>query len=109
MEIESTLIDQLDIFIHSTSLPYLKEKEVRGIRCLRVFLDVDRECATYQEVSQTIIKALSSTKDIKFEVGKRVLEKEMKGVHDWTRFLGGADKATTNLSILLGDNIISRG
>jgi len=109
MEIESPLVDCQDIFINSTSLPYLKEKDVRGIRSLRVYLDVDRERSTDQEDCQTIIDSLSSAKAIQFEVGKRVVEKEKKEVHDWTRFLGGADEVTISLSISLGDNSLTRG
>jgi len=109
MEIESPLVDRQDIFINSTSLPYLKEKYERGIRSIRVYLDVDRERSTDQEDCQTIMDALSSAQAIEFEVGKRVVEKEKKEVHDWTRFLGGADEITTSLAISLGDNSLTRG
>ena len=78
MEVEIPL-DHLDIVINSTSLPYLKEKDVRGIRNIRIFLDVDREHSTDQEDYQTIIDAFSHTKAIEFEVGKRAVQKEKKG------------------------------
>jgi len=74
-----------------------------------VFLDVNRECPTDQEDCQTLIDALSIAKMIEFEVGKRAIEKEKKELHDWTRFLGGADEATTSLGISLGDNSLTRG
>jgi len=82
---------------------------VRGIRSLRVFLDVNRECPTDQEDCQTLIDALSSAKAIEFEVGKRAVEEKKKEIHDWTRFLGGADEATTSLAISHGDNSLTRG
>ena len=72
-------------------------------------LDVDRERPTDQDDCQTIIDALSSAKAIEFEVGKRVVEKEKKEVHEWTRFIGGADEVTTSLAISLGKNNLSRG
>ena len=109
MEVESPLVDRQDIFINSTSLSYLKEKDVRGFRSLRVYLDVDRERSTDQEDCQTIIDALSSAKSIEFEVGKRAVERKKKEAHDWTRFLGGAGDVTTSLAISLGDNSLTRG